>query len=57
MCDSGSAWKEEIRELTPNLKTFGLDIFNDLYGSLGNVRHVFSMAMFAKETRRADDNV
>jgi hypothetical protein len=49
--------QKETRELTSNLKPLGLDVFNDLHSSLGDERHIFSVAIFAKEARRADDNI
>lgn len=49
--------ENEIHELTSNLKPLGLDVCDDLDSSLGDVGHILSMAMFAKEAGCADDNV
>lgn len=47
----------EIRLLTSNFKTLGLDVLNNFYGSLGDVIHIFAMAMLSKKARCADDDV
>jgi hypothetical protein len=57
MCDSDQGRRYRTRELTSNFKPLGLDVFNDLQSGLGDVRHVLTMAIFAKEARRADDNI
>lgn len=37
--------------------TLALHVFNDLDGSLGDVRHILPMRKFTEERRRADDDV
>lgn len=47
----------KIPQLTSNLDTLGLDVFDDFQSSLGDEGHVLAMAVFSEETRCADNNI